>query len=217
MNNIATNDIKQIKQNITYDPKCIFDIGANIGDYTLGFAQEFTNAKIYAFEPIKSTYDMLVNNTKDDDGISTYNFGFLEHETDCELGMPKNHYEKRVVANKVVHNLFSRMFVGPNDYCVQTCHFKNIDSFCKENDIFPDFLKIDVEGCEFEILESISKDVADKVRSIYIEVNVRLFPDQHKINNLLLGLGFNKAIPPIDYRPKERMGNLTHNRFWDKV
>jgi FkbM family methyltransferase len=53
-------------------------VGANIGDVTLAAARSFPNAHIYSFEPVRATYQMLCENTKNySDRITTYNFGFF--------------------------------------------------------------------------------------------------------------------------------------------
>ncbi len=43
----------------------LLDIGANIGNYSIYWAVEKSAQMIYAFEPIKNTYDMLIKNTYD--------------------------------------------------------------------------------------------------------------------------------------------------------
>lgn len=40
----------------------VLDIGANIGNHSLYFAQECHVRKVYAFEPVKSTFEILVKN-----------------------------------------------------------------------------------------------------------------------------------------------------------
>ncbi len=45
------------------DGDCVFDVGANIGLFTLFVGQKCTNASIYAFEPIPSTFEVLRLNT----------------------------------------------------------------------------------------------------------------------------------------------------------
>ncbi|MDF5717743.1 MAG: acyltransferase domain-containing protein, partial [Rhizonema sp. NSF051] len=42
---------------------CVFDVGANIGLFTLFVDQEYNQATIYAFEPSPPTFEILKNNT----------------------------------------------------------------------------------------------------------------------------------------------------------
>jgi tRNA1(Val) A37 N6-methylase TrmN6 len=42
-----------------YNVKTIFDVGANIGQTSLFLSHHFPQADIFAFEPIKDTYDFF--------------------------------------------------------------------------------------------------------------------------------------------------------------
>jgi hypothetical protein len=47
------------------DGDCVFDVGANIGLFLIALARTNRNLKIFAFEPIPSTFQMLELNCKD--------------------------------------------------------------------------------------------------------------------------------------------------------
>jgi len=58
----------------------IFDVGANTGMYSLGFLN-VTDAKIFAFEPMKKSFDMLIENTKiHGDRIQAFNYALGESD-----------------------------------------------------------------------------------------------------------------------------------------
>lgn len=46
------------------DGDCIFDVGANIGLFSLSLTQSFQKLKIFAFEPIPEIFNALKNNAK---------------------------------------------------------------------------------------------------------------------------------------------------------
>ncbi|MEM9818383.1 MAG: FkbM family methyltransferase, partial [Cyanobacteria bacterium P01_D01_bin.6] len=46
------------------DGDCIFDVGANIGLFSLSLTQSFRNLKIFAFEPIPETFNVLKSNAE---------------------------------------------------------------------------------------------------------------------------------------------------------
>lgn len=46
------------------DGACIFDVGANIGMFTLFVARQCDDVKVYAFEPIPATFDILRRNVE---------------------------------------------------------------------------------------------------------------------------------------------------------
>jgi FkbM family methyltransferase len=63
------------------EKSCIFDVGANIGMFTLFVSQYFPDAKIYAFEPIKPIFDMLRTNAKLSGAeVELRQFGLSHHE-----------------------------------------------------------------------------------------------------------------------------------------
>src|SRR4051794_8264094 len=43
--------------------KTVFDIGANVGQSALEYADRFPKAAIYSFEPVTSTYERLLSST----------------------------------------------------------------------------------------------------------------------------------------------------------
>jgi hypothetical protein len=56
----------------------VFDIGANIGWYSMNLAKRVNNLKVHAFEPILQTFRYLERNLEINSltNIKTYNFGF---------------------------------------------------------------------------------------------------------------------------------------------
>jgi amino acid adenylation domain-containing protein/FkbM family methyltransferase len=52
------------RDGITLGDGCIFDVGANIGLFTLFAARQAPNARIYAFEPVPETFDVLRANVE---------------------------------------------------------------------------------------------------------------------------------------------------------
>src|SRR5215510_11462431 len=60
------------------DGDCIFDIGANIGLYSIFLTQSHRDLKIFAFEPIPQTFSILEKNVaRDQNGsqVELFNFG----------------------------------------------------------------------------------------------------------------------------------------------
>ena len=62
----------------------VFDIGANIGWYTLNIAKRFDKANIFAFEPVVPTFHQLEKNVEINkfNNIKIYNFGFSNQEAE---------------------------------------------------------------------------------------------------------------------------------------
>ena len=125
----------------------VFDVGANIGEYSLEVYNLFRDSvKIYAFEPLSSAFDDLKENLKEK-RAQTYNFGFAEFEEtrtlyfDTEASGLASLYKRRLNHFNLEMNMQEKV------------KLRRIDDFCKENRIDKiNLLKIDVEGHEFNVL-----------------------------------------------------------------
>src|SRR5688572_12476187 len=58
-----------------FNPRVIFDVGANIGQTSTRLRSALKDSEIYAFEPVGSTYDELVRNVSGL-GVKTFKLGF---------------------------------------------------------------------------------------------------------------------------------------------
>lgn len=136
-------------KSITKDNWTIFDIGANCGWYSLSLARKFPGATVFAFEPIRKTYDILSHNIKQNGltNIEANQIGISNHEglveflytphcsgaTSLKLaGQPVNTYSE---IQKI------------------SCQITTLDTFCKERLIVPQIIKCDVEGAELMVIQ----------------------------------------------------------------
>jgi FkbM family methyltransferase len=117
-----------------------FDVGANEGHYSNLILEIIPNAKIYAFEPSKFTYNKLVNNAK---GVNCYSFGMSDKIETKQLNVDN--------LGSTCSSLYEGVFRGTLKEDVQ---LSTIDSFCEENKIGKiKLLKIDTEGHELAVLK----------------------------------------------------------------
>ena len=169
------NKIKDILPNI----KHIFDIGANVGAWSLAKRLYFNkDVKIYCYEPCKSTYEYLKKNLLKEKNIQTYN---------CALG-DKNCYETLSIPVEVMqggrhyylqyNTLKTKSFffreqvqVFKFDFLYEKYLKKIIDPHNTEA-----FIKVDIEGYELEFLNGAYQTLKalSKVL-IEIEFNKKLF------------------------------------------
>lgn len=126
--------------------RMIFDIGANIGWYSLNFAQLPNVEKIYAFEPIPYTYDYLkkhlqINNIRN---VSAFNFAFSDTAGEKIFYWTKNEAVGASMANiiKERHKI-SKI----------KCKATTIDKFMKNRPGGLDLIKCDVEGAELFVFK----------------------------------------------------------------
>lgn len=151
-------DIIRSKENIT----TIFDVGANIGQTALSYIRIFTQAKIYSFEPVNDTYDILLKNLK------------------CHLNIYPNQFAlgSEIGVLRIAINVDSQINSLKNqtnelDILTELINIETGENYCTNNNINQiDLLKIDTEGFELDVLKGFSKEfLRDKVKFIYCEIN----------------------------------------------
>lgn len=132
-------------------PVTIFDVGANIGVYTLAVLDTFgTSAMIYAFEPAAKTFRMLAERMDGHENVKLYNVGFGDDEGTAMLfsagegSKLGSVYDTSARLRRIGLALKER----------EQIHLTTIDKFCEREGVdHIHLLKLDVEGHEFKILE----------------------------------------------------------------
>ena len=138
----------------------IIDVGAHIGLFALFASQFCKNGKIFCYEPIKENYKILIEN--------------------IEMNQIQNIFPNNLAVTKET----SRVKIFLNDdqsghsMFIQNKNFVEVDSKSL-SDIFIDngikecdFLKLDCEGAEYEIIESLSSDLFTKINKTAIEYHM---------------------------------------------
>ena len=120
---------------IDYSNRCIIDIGSNGGDSSLYFAVQ--GADVYGYEPVKPIYEysleLIKLNPELKDRLHFFNNGVSD---------------KKGVINISSMDSVSE-YVSTDSYDVEVI---TIEDILNDNNISPDFLKMDCEGCEFNII-----------------------------------------------------------------
>jgi len=140
------------------DVKVIIDVGANVGAASIHFALRYREAIIYAFEPWADSFRLLSQNVAALPRIRAFDFGLLD--SDCRMPLYLSNLD--AVTNSVSSSpLNSGRFV---EICL-----RDAAAVCRQEQIQAiDVLKIDTEGCELAILESLA-GFLDKIKVIYLE------------------------------------------------
>ncbi len=142
--------LKSLKQ----DSYCLFDVGANKGDFTKIILDFFNNnnIEVHSFEPSRTAFELLSNNIKSDKVILNNKglgkeAGIFPFYTDSP-GSGTASLTKRKLD-----------YLGVDFDYSEDVSIDTLDEYCLANNVKEiDLLKLDVEGHEFDVLEG-SKDM----------------------------------------------------------
>ncbi len=135
------NEILDFFKKIIKPDWTIFDIGGNVGWYTINLKKHYKDLNIFTFEPIPKTFEMLTENCElnkiPTDNL--FNIGFSDEDKDAVF-----YVYPEGCGNSSLQNLSGNSTVKEI-----RAKLKRIDTFIKENNLKIDYIKIDVEGAEF--------------------------------------------------------------------
>ncbi|MEH2001509.1 MAG: FkbM family methyltransferase [Nostoc sp.] len=157
----------------------VFDIGANVGDYSILLSKLVgVYGKVYSFEPTLNTFNKLKERLSN----SKYNnvFPFQQAVYSDNIQIEFNEFSEEF---SVWNSIGRPQMLDPqgsgqyvpivNTEVVETI---SLDSFCKNNDIKKiDYLKIDVEGAEIDVLEGATELLRKKnIYFIQFEISQKM-------------------------------------------
>ena len=127
------------------------DIGANIGNHTLYFAQFFN--KVYSFEPHPEIFELLKFNVRKSNNVKIFQFGLSNKNDEMIIATDQDtHYGMSSLRNKT--NLKSEK--DANTFNVQVKKFDDFfNNINDKNNI--SFVKLDIEDHEFYALQEMKK------------------------------------------------------------
>lgn len=149
--------------NLLKDGDTILDVGAHIGWYAINFARRFPSSRVYAFEPIEVTFDVLKRNIDRNHikNITACNYGCSDKEEEKFL-----YYFKGGSAIASVENLINHK----NAKKVK-CVLKTIDRIVQELKIpSVDFIKCDAEGSELFVIQGAAETIKKFKPIIFAEL-----------------------------------------------
>jgi len=132
-------------ENLVGDNDYFFDIGANIGWYSLNIGIAKRGVKVFSFEPVPHTYNQLLRNLKFNpcENITPFNFGFSKKSGDFDF-----YYYPEGSGNASSANLTDRADVERI-----LCKVSTLDEFIQTSNLRIDFIKCDVEGAELFVFQ----------------------------------------------------------------
>ncbi len=152
-----------IAYNLIQNGQTIFDIGANLGWFTINLAKKFPSSAIYAFEPIPATYNVLMKNINRNTikNCTTFNYGLFNSEADKIFYCFKDDSNISSIENPINHKNAVEI----------KCRMKTLDKVVAELEINSiDFIKCDVAGSALFILQGAEKVLENFKPIIFIEI-----------------------------------------------
>ena len=138
----------------------VIDVGAHIGLFSLYASQNCTKGKIFAFEPIKENYEILESNKKLND------FSNIQSEN-CAISDVTSKITLYQSNDESGH---SRFIQTNNPVEVAS---KSLNDFFKENRLESvNLLKLDCEGSEYEIIDSLEDKYFEMTEKMIIEYHL---------------------------------------------
>ena len=152
--------LQHLKPGMTF-----FDVGPHFGLFSLLAARILKGTgAVHAFEPTRSSCEILRNNLSGFSNTTVHNVAVWSKDGSIsfnDFGLGYSAFNSLYAPRR------SNIPKEPDRYEVPTI---SLDNFARENDTFPDFVKIDAESAEMEILKGMSSMLSTKRPIISIEV-----------------------------------------------
>lgn len=156
------------------DGAMILDIGANIGNHALYWARKSSNRKVVCFEPVSSTFEILLKNIEANNingQISAHNFGVSDKPSKARID---SFSSSNIGATRLQRDESGELSLI------------SIDGFISEENKIS-MLKIDTEGFEVEVLKGADKTIQRHKPIIFVETFANKF---HETDKFLKGHGY---------------------------
>jgi len=170
----------------------IVDVGAHIGCFTLKMAKIFKDGNVFSFEPMKSNFNLLLENIELNklSNVSIFNLGVARNEGKDKLNIDDNN----TGGHSIIYTPSSNLEIIE---CI------TLENIFEDNNISEiDLLKLDCEGAEYQILYNLPDDYFKKIKNIILEYHD--YKNNH-VNEL------------IDFLEKKGFNIIWKKLLWDKI
>lgn len=159
----------------------VFDLGANVGNFSI-YAAQRTAGAVYSFEPVPANFALLSENARlnNADNIVPINAAVTATPGSISLNLS---------AASTAHSIVKSEYSSGQTITVKSV---NLEEFCREQNIGKiDFLKVDCEGAENEIILNLSDAFVNNIDKIVLEYHERFTGLDHgEISRFLAKRGF---------------------------
>ena len=138
----------------------VIDVGGHIGLFTLYASQFCKTGSIFTFEPVTENFELLYENIKSNN---------LKHVKSFNLAVSNSNSPVQLYLNEdfAGHSMYSK---SPQSITANSISLKQI--FDDNNIDHCDFLKLDCEGSEYEIIKNLPSHYFQKIQKMIIEYHM---------------------------------------------
>ncbi len=196
-NGVLSFEYSPIFVELIKDIKCYYDVGANLGYYSLLAAMFNPDVRVKSFEPSPAILRFLnenvkLNNLSKNITVESLALSNSNGETSFyEVHNPKYSYLKYHLAGE--SNLTGQSNKGSRrqnkDYFPYPVTIQTLDTYTSEHpDDFPGLIKMDTEGTEYTILEKGTETLLKYKPIVICEILFQVIED--KLEAIMKPLGF---------------------------
>jgi FkbM family methyltransferase len=148
----------------------VFDVGANVGQYSRKMREYGYDKKIISFEPLKSAYQQLKTVAGKDKNWVLCNYALGDEDTKSTINISGNS-----VSSSILNILTTHVDSAPQSHFVDTqeIEIKKLDtifdSFCSSEDNA--MVKIDTQGYEKNVIDGATESLS-KIKVIQLEMSI---------------------------------------------
>lgn len=173
----------------------VLDVGAHLGTFSVPLLNEYPQTRVYAFEPNPDNYEILKKN-KQINGISDENL-ILEN---CAIYKEEGQASFTVGSTSTVGALSDVGFFKSKSHArTITCRTRSLVDFFAEQGIEHCYLlKMDCEGSEYDIFESLPEEMFERIENLIIEVHPTKSRQPSDLKTLLESKGYQFKVLEYD-------------------
>lgn len=200
------NWIGEFKNDSTF-----WDIGANIGQYSIYAAKKIKNINVISFEPSVFNLEILARNIyiNNLDNISIMSLPIFDKIENNYFSLSNSDWGGALSSFGTNKNWEGEVI--NTEFSYKTFSFNPIKFISTFNLGYPDYLKIDVDGVDNIILKSFGHNIK-YIKSILIEVNDNFISQKNDIESFLINNNF-KLIKKEQSELIKKFPKTFHNSY----
>ena len=182
---LRISDLKRLLN----DDSIVIDVGAHVGEFAAA-VRSFSNATIYAFEPVPDAFLSLTNNINDE------NFFPINSAISLENDYASFHVTESLVGSSLLPPIKGQTSRWLNEINTIEVNTTRLDTFIEKNSFTSiSLLKSDAEGYDLRVLESVGEFLKPSfVEAVLVEMSFHLFHEGqdkfYKVIELLTEKGY---------------------------